>query len=228
MLSIYRAGVSWLLSLDAIPALLIRLFLAPVFIIAGYNKLQISNSDLTWSERLLADPDIVQWFGNSEWGLGLPYPEILANAAAWTEFFGGWLLLAGLATRFVCIGLMITMIVAATTVHWHNGWYAITPTNSETSSANVLAWLGSDHAKDSLANSDAAAVRLERIKSILNEHGNPDWLFETGNVVLLNNGIEFAATYFILLLALFFIGPGRWVSVDYYLCSSTSKTTGET
>jgi hypothetical protein len=34
---------------------------------------------------------------------------------------------------------------------------------------------------------------------------------------LLNNGIEFAATYFIMLLALFFIGAGRYLSVDFWL-----------
>jgi putative oxidoreductase len=34
---------------------------------------------------------------------------------------------------------------------------------------------------------------------------------------VLNNGIEFAATYFIMLLALFFIGAGRYVSLDYWI-----------
>jgi uncharacterized membrane protein YphA (DoxX/SURF4 family) len=35
--------------------------------------------------------------------------------------------------------------------------------------------------------------------------------------VILNNGIEFAATYFIMLLALFFIGAGKYLSVDYWI-----------
>jgi len=35
--------------------------------------------------------------------------------------------------------------------------------------------------------------------------------------VILNNGIEFAATYFIMLLALFFIGAGRYFSMDYWI-----------
>ena len=35
--------------------------------------------------------------------------------------------------------------------------------------------------------------------------------------MVLNNGIEFAATYFIMLLVLFFIGAGKFFSVDYYL-----------
>jgi len=37
-----------------------------------------------------------------------------------------------------------------------------------------------------------------------------------GGFVILNNGIEFSATYFIMLLALFFIGAGNYVSADYW------------
>ena len=35
--------------------------------------------------------------------------------------------------------------------------------------------------------------------------------------MVLNNGIEFAATYFIMLLVLFFNGAGRLVSLDYWI-----------
>jgi putative oxidoreductase len=62
-----------------------------------------------------------------------------------------------------------------------------------------------------------AIDRLDRAKSILKEHGNYEWLTENGSIIMLNNGIEFAATYFIMLLALFFIGGGRYVSLDYWL-----------
>ena len=55
------------------------------------------------------------------------------------------------------------------------------------------------------------------MRDIIDENGNPDWLYEKGNIVVLNNGIEFATSYFIMLLALFFIGAGRFTSVDYYL-----------
>jgi len=58
---------------------------------------------------------------------------------------------------------------------------------------------------------------LERAQSILQSNGNYQWLIENGNFVVLNNGIEFAATYFIMLLVLFFMGGGRYVSVDYWL-----------
>lgn len=60
-------------------------------------------------------------------------------------------------------------------------------------------------------------MRLDAAKEILREYGNYEWLTEQGGFVVLNNGIEFAATYFIMLLPLFFWGSGRYVSVDYWL-----------
>ena len=35
--------------------------------------------------------------------------------------------------------------------------------------------------------------------------------------MVLNNGIEFAATYFVMLLTLFFIGAGKYASIDYWI-----------
>lgn len=43
--------------LDGLPALLLRLYLAPVFIQAGWNKWQ-------------AFDNTVAWFGNPDWSLG--------------------------------------------------------------------------------------------------------------------------------------------------------------
>ena len=54
-----------------------------------------------------------------------------------------------------------------------------------------------------------ATQRLARAKDILQEHGNMNWLTEYGNFVVLNNGIEFAATYFVMLLALLYLGSGK-------------------
>lgn len=215
LLNLYQCLIKKLPLFDGIPALLIRVFLAPVFIMAGYTKLQLGSPDVTGLASLAANPNIVEWFGNSEWGLGLPFPALLANLAAWTEFLGGWLLLVGLAVRFFTIPLMFTMVIAATTVHAENGWFAIAPTNPDTSAAQVFNWLGFDAAQASLDNSEQTKTRLTKMKSLLDENGNTDWLYEKGNIVVLNNGIEFSATYFIMLLALFFIGAGRYTSVDY-------------
>lgn len=202
---------------NGIPTLLLRVYLAPVFIIAGYNKLGLPDPDITGLTSLLANPNIVEWFGNAEWGLGLPFPALLANLAAWSEFLGGWLLLIGLLTRFVSIPLLVTMVIAMTTVHADNGWFAITPTNPDTSPAKVASWLGFEQGNISMKNSDDTALRLNKMRDLLEENGNTDWLYGKGPIVVLNNGIEFAMTYFIMLLTLIFLGGGRFTSVDYYL-----------
>lgn len=219
LLTSYNYSIKKLAILDGIPSLLFRLILAPVMIIAGYSKLNLSGDSVVFSELFLASPDVVAWFGNEQWGLGLPFPDLLAFLAGWSEFLGGWFLLLGLFTRVITIPLMFTMVVAATTVHWGNGWFAITPTNPQTSAAQVLDWLSIPGAKDSLANSLEAQQRIDKIKTLVNEHGYPEYLYETGTPVILNNGIEFSAIYFVMLLSLFFTGGGRFVSLDYWLYS---------
>lgn len=204
--------------MSGLAPLIFRLIVAPVMIVAGYQKLGLSDPDITGViGNLTAAPSIVAWFGNTEWGLGLPFPELMGFLAAWSEFLGGWLILFGLATRFAALPLMFTMIVAATTVHWHNGWFAIAPSNADASAAQVFAWLGSDTAKASLVNSGEVAERLSAMKRLIDTHGYPEWLYEKGPIAVLNNGIEFAAIYFAMLLSLFFSGGGRWTSIDFYL-----------
>jgi uncharacterized membrane protein YphA (DoxX/SURF4 family) len=149
------------------------------------------------SHKLEAMDDIIYWFDK---GLGLPFPEIMAWAAALTEAGGALLLLVGFAVRWVTIPLMVTMVVAAVTVHLQHGRLAI-------AGSGLFA----------TPRTEGALERLERAKGILQEHGNYEWLTEHGNFVVLNNGIEFAATYFIMLLVLFFIGAGRFVSMDYWI-----------
>ena len=55
------------------------------------------------------------------------------------------------------------------------------------------------------------------VVQILQEHGNYDWLTGSGSLVISNNGIEWAATYLVMLLALFFTGAGRYFSLDYWI-----------
>ena len=216
LITLYDNIIGKLSLLDGLPALLFRLILAPVMIIAGYNKLAISGDTNGFFNQFLASDDVVQWFGNSDWGLGLPFPDLLAFLAGWSEFLGGWFLLIGLFTRLVSIPLMFTMVVAATTVHWHNGWFAIAPTNPQTSAAQVLDWLSIPGAKDSLENSIEVKVRIDKISSLVQEYGFADYLYEKGKPAILNNGIEFSAIYFAMLLSLFFTGGGRFVSLDYW------------
>ena len=203
--------------LSGFAPLLFRLILAPTLIIAGYSKLGISGDWESWIDVILADPNVVAWFGNPEWGLGLPFPHFLAFLVGWLEFIGGWLILIGLATRIVAVPLMLIMLIAATSVHWENGWFAITPTNPDTSAALALTWFDIKGSHESLENSIEAGERLSRIRNIIEQHGRPDHLYETGRPVILNNGIEFSAIYFAMLLSLFFTGGGRFTSVDWFI-----------
>jgi hypothetical protein len=78
-----------------------------------------------------------------------------------------------------------------------------------------LALIGIPAAQRSLENSVEVGERLQRARSLLREHGNYDWLTEHGGLVVLNNGIEFSAIYFIMLLALFFIGGGNDFGINF-------------
>jgi putative oxidoreductase len=62
-----------------------------------------------------------------------------------------------------------------------------------------------------------APDKLSAAKDILQEHGNYEWLTSSGKFVVLNNGIEFAITYFVMLFSLFFTGGGKFTSADYFL-----------
>lgn len=217
LLNFYQTFFSKSQILSGLPPLLFRLILAPIMIIAGYSKLGFSENPETFLQAISALPSIVSWFGNSEWGLGLPFPSLLAFLAAWTEFLGGWLLLIGLFTRLVSIPLAFTMVVAISSVHWSNGWFSVTPTNTETSAAKVLDWLNVPGAKASLENSRQASERLNKMRDILEEHGYTEYLYETGKPVILNNGIEFGFIYFAMLLSLLITGGGKYFSLDYWL-----------
>jgi putative oxidoreductase len=180
--------------IDFIAPLMLRMYLVPVFWMAGTKKIE-------------GFEGIVEWFGNSEWGLGLPFPFLMAILATATEFFGAIALFFGLAVRWFSIPLMFTMIVAAGTVHWDNGWQAITDPSAPFANERVI----------------EASNKLAIVKEVLQEQTNYDYITSTGSVVMLNNGIEFSITYFIMLLALLFMGAGRYVSVDYWVERSLYK-----
>ncbi len=184
-------------AVDFLGPLALRLYLAPIFWMAGTKKLAKDDEG-----NFLLEPkqDIIDWFGNPDWGLGMPFPEFMAWAATMTEVFGSILLLIGFAVRWISIPLMITMVVAAVTVHLQNGWLAIAEATGPFASERTA----------------GAVERLDKAKDILKENSNYDWLTENGSFVVLNNGIEFAATYFIMLLMLFFVGSGK-ASIDHLI-----------
>jgi putative oxidoreductase len=190
---------------DFLGPLALRLYLVPVFWVAGMNKLG-------------GFGDVVEWFGNAEWGLGLPLPWLMAALATGAEVGGSVLLLLGLGTRLIAVPLMATMVVAAVTVHWDNGWQAVHDMQSPFASAYTLGIEAAD--------AEAAGERLTRARSILREHGNYEYLTESGSIVVSNSGIEWAATYFVMLLALFFLGGGRYLSADYWIARRWRRPAG--
>jgi len=174
---------------DFLAPLALRLYLAPIFWMAGTSKFG-------------AFEDTAAWFGNKEWGLGLPFPEVMTFLAASTETVGAIMLLVGLGVRYISIPLMFTMLIAIFSVHWQNGWQAIADTK---------------FCLFNCGDASAAAERLSVAKDVLQEHANYEYLTEQGSFVVLNNGVEFGVTYFIMLLTLFFIGSGKFVSADYWI-----------
>ena len=172
---------------DFIAPLLLRLYLVPVFWMAGTMKLGSMEST-------------IEWFGNPDWGLGLPLPFLMAWIATLTEVVGAVCLFFGFATRWISIPLIITMVVAAVTVHLPNGWLAIAEGGGLFASERTMGTI----------------QRLDRAKEILQDNANYSWLTENGSLVILNNGIEFAATYTIMLVALLYVGAGK-LSIDHLI-----------
>jgi uncharacterized membrane protein YphA (DoxX/SURF4 family) len=195
--------LSWLQPTEGLAPLLLRLYLAPVMIQSGWTK-------------FVGFENTVAWLGNSDWGLGLPLPYLMAALAVAAELIGGAALLVGIATRWAALPLIVTMLVAIFAVHWENGWLVLSDSTS---------WLANDRVME-------AAERKSAAISILKEHGNYAWLTGRGSITILNNGIEFAATYLIMLVSLLFTGGGRYTSIDYWIgqrfsgSSSKSAHTG--
>lgn len=188
-------ALNWTRNIDFLAPLAIRLYLVPIFWMAGANKIDF--------ETLAPYESVVQWFGNPDWGLGLPFPTLMAYLAGYAELLGAVALLFGIAVRWMAIPMMVTMIVAAVTVHWEFGWPAIADPNAPSIFLTERI--------------NESADKLAAAKSLLQTHGNYGWLTSSGSFVILNNGIEFAATYFIMLLSLFFTGAGRFFSLDYWI-----------
>ena len=177
---------------DCLAPLAIRLYLVPVFWVAGTNKID-SGRGLEFTAR---------YFDR----LGYPLPELMAFLATATEIGGAVLLLLGLATRLACIPLMAVMAVAVTTVHWKNGWQITADPRSPFPGGDV------GEARDRL--SEAGKILRDQGEGL---HGDSGWFTEFGSLTILNNGVALGVTYFVMLLALFYLGGGRHFSLDHYI-----------
>lgn len=174
-------------AIDFLAPLALRIYLAPIFILAGMSKLGAVENTASWFE----------W-------LGFPAPTLMVYLAGGTELIGGIALLIGFGVRWVAVPLLFTMAVAAST-HWDKGWHAL-PDKTLT-----VPW---EWRMDLI---EEGEDRKKKAREILKANSNYKWITSAGSVTILKNGVEFAATYFIMLLALFYLGSGKYLGVDYYL-----------
>lgn len=153
--------------------------------------------------KVLGFSNTVAWFAapHSQGGLDLPFPTFLAFLATSTEVLGLILIALGLFTRIIAIPMAFVMSVASAMVHWSHGWLAIASNDMESAQrmAGFIHWLS------------------------VNFPGRYNYITELGDPVILNNGMEFSVTYFIMLMVLFFYGGGRYISADYWLKRLTSR-----
>jgi putative oxidoreductase len=96
---------SWLDRFQPFGALLLRLMLGVIMVAHGYSKI-IPRGALYNFTHFVATLGMPSWLG---------------YVAAFTEFFGGMLLIVGLLTRIAALGLAIDMAVAILKVHLHGG-----------------------------------------------------------------------------------------------------------
>jgi putative oxidoreductase len=93
-----RFGLKVLGALAFLAPLATRLVMGQAFFLTGRGKLENF-------------PRTVEFFTS----LGIPMPELNAAFVSRLEFYGGMLLIVGLATRLVAVGLASTMVVALMT-----------------------------------------------------------------------------------------------------------------
>ena len=103
----YYRATDWLANLKSLPLFFFRLILAYGF----YGPATMKWANIN---------GIAEWYGS----MGIPLPTLNAYLSGTVEIAALILLPLGLATRFISIPLIITMIVAIITVHIGNGFAA--------------------------------------------------------------------------------------------------------
>jgi putative oxidoreductase len=102
----------WLNSLQPWGSFLLRLVLGIAMVYYGYDKVVPAHGHGTFSA--------LEHHAHFVASLGLPY--WLGYISAFTEFFGGILLVLGLFTRFAAFLITINMLVALVMVNRHHGY----------------------------------------------------------------------------------------------------------
>jgi putative oxidoreductase len=96
---------SWLDRFQSLGALVLRLVLGIIMVRHGYDKIIPTGSLYNFS-HMVAHLHLPVWLG---------------YLAAFTEFFGGMLLIIGLLTRVAALMTAIDMAVAIAKIHLHGG-----------------------------------------------------------------------------------------------------------
>ena len=98
--------LSWLDRFQPIGSLIMRLVLGVIMVRHGYDKVIPSGALYTFTHMVSAH---------------LHMPLALGYVAAFTEFFGGMLLILGLLTRLAGFMVAVDMAVAILKIHIHGG-----------------------------------------------------------------------------------------------------------
>jgi putative oxidoreductase len=96
---------SWLDRFQSLGALLLRLVLGIIMVRHGYDKIVPSGALYNFT-HMVTHMHLPVWLG---------------YVAAFTEFFGGMLLILGLFTRIAALATAVDMAVAIAKVHLHGG-----------------------------------------------------------------------------------------------------------
>lgn len=168
----------WLRGLDFLPPLLFRFFLAPIFWIEGSQRLGLFTGSgivwwnpLTWIDKAGYQQGVDAL--NSAQGLiPIPLPSIMNGVIGGIEVAAAFLLIIGLAVRWISLPLM-----------------------------GIIILMG-------LAAANFSGGLVETGKELFMSHG-----YATSA----NSGIEAAITLFLMTLALFFMGAGRFFSLDWLI-----------
>ncbi|MCK5810904.1 MAG: DoxX family protein [Cocleimonas sp.] len=173
----------WLRGLDFLPPLLLRLFLAPLLWVSGSKKLGLfAGSDIVWYNPMT-------WFDAAGYQAGvealsttpMPLPSMMNGVIGGVEVAAAFLLIIGLAVRWISLPLLALMGFAV-----------------------LLALGGGDV--------------VTAAKNMLMTHGYTD-----ATVDQLTLGVM----YFIMVLSLFFMGAGRFSSVDWFLHRKLQRSIDE-
>lgn len=171
----------WLRGLDFLPPLLLRLFLAPLLWVSGSQKLGLFTGEgsvwynpLTWVNQ-------TTYQATADAMSSLPVignlSSLLPGLVGGLEIAGAFLLILGLAVRWISLPLLA--LIALT---------AFTALNGQ----NII----------------------EALRELLMTHGYTD---------MSNSGFGKSLVYFLMLLTLFFMGAGRFFSLDWFLYRRLDK-----